>query len=45
LAFHYTKGKGYYENYIEDAAFTDFGLLPVGTEVATDLIRQKWLDK
>ena len=44
LAFHYTKGKGYYENYKEDAAFTDYGLLPVGTEVATDLIRQKWLD-
>ena len=44
LAFHYTKGKGYFENYIEDAAFTDFGLLPVGTEVTTDLIRQKWLD-
>lgn len=44
LAFHYTKGKGYYENYIEDASFTDYGLLPVGTEVATDLIRQKWLD-
>ncbi len=44
FAFHYTKGKGYYENYIENAAFTDYGLLPVGTEVATDLIRQKWLD-
>ena len=44
LAFHYTKGKGYFENYIEDAAFTDYGLLPVGTEVTTDLIRQKWLD-
>jgi len=44
LAFHYTKGKGYFENYKEDAAFTDYGLLPVGTEVATDLIRQKWLD-
>jgi iron complex outermembrane receptor protein len=44
LAFHYTKGKGYYENYEEDAAFADYGLLPVGTETATDLIRQKWLD-
>lgn len=44
LAFHYTKGKGYFENYIEDAAFADYGLLPVGTEVSTDLIRQKWLD-
>lgn len=44
LAVHYTKGKGYYENYKEDAAFTDYGLTPVGTEVTTDLIRQKWLD-
>jgi iron complex outermembrane recepter protein len=44
LAFHYTKGKGYFENYKEDAAFADYGLLPVGTETTTDLIRQKWLD-
>jgi iron complex outermembrane receptor protein len=44
LAFHYTQGQGYFENYIEDAAFADYGLLPVGTEVTTDLIRQKWLD-
>ena len=44
LAFHYTKGKGYYENYKEDADFADYGLLPVGTETTTDLIRQKWLD-
>ncbi|MBA0882555.1 TonB-dependent receptor [Flavobacterium undicola] len=44
LAFHYTKGKGYYENYKEDADFGDYGLLPVGSETSTDLIRQKWLD-
>ena len=44
LAVHYTKGKGYYENYKEDADFADYGLLPVGTETSTDLIRQKWLD-
>jgi iron complex outermembrane receptor protein len=44
LAFHYTQGKGYFENYIEDAAFADYALLPVGIEVSTDLIRQKWLD-
>ena len=44
LAFHYTKGKGFYENYKEDADFADYGLLPTGTEVTTDLIRQKWLD-
>jgi iron complex outermembrane receptor protein len=44
LAFHYTKGKGYFENYKEDAAFADYGLLPVGTQTTTDLIRQRWLD-
>jgi len=44
LAFHYTKGKGYYENYKEDADMADYGLLPVGTVTTTDLIRQKWLD-
>lgn len=44
LAFHYTKGKGYYENYKEDADFADYGLQPVGTITTTDLIRQKWLD-
>jgi iron complex outermembrane receptor protein len=44
IALHYTKGKGYYENYKEDADFTDYGLLPIGTETTTDLVRQKWLD-
>ena len=44
LAFHYTKGNGYYENYKEDADFADYGLLPVSGIAATDLIRQKWLD-
>jgi iron complex outermembrane receptor protein len=44
LALHYTKGKGYYENYQQDAAFEDFGLEPVVGITATDLVRQKWLD-
>jgi iron complex outermembrane receptor protein len=44
LAFHYTKGKGYYENYKEDAEMADYGLLPVGSVTTTDLVRQKWLD-
>lgn len=44
LAFHYTKGKGYYENYKEDATMADYGLLPVGAVTTTDLVRQKWLD-
>jgi iron complex outermembrane recepter protein len=44
LAFHYTKGKGYYENYKEDTDMADYGLPPVGAVNTTDLIRQKWLD-
>jgi iron complex outermembrane receptor protein len=44
LAFHYTKGKGYYENYKEDADMADYNLNPVGAVVTTDLVRQKWLD-
>lgn len=44
VALHYTKGKGYYENYKEDASFEDYGLFPVAGELSTDLIRQKWLD-
>lgn len=44
LAFHYTKGQGYYENYKEDADMADYNLNPVGTINTTDLVRQKWLD-
>jgi iron complex outermembrane receptor protein len=47
LAFHYTKGKGYYEEYMEDQNFSDYGLAPIATAPTvntTDLIRQKWLD-
>ncbi|WP_281337087.1 TonB-dependent receptor [Flavobacterium eburneipallidum] len=44
LAFHYTKGKGFYENYKEDADMTDYNLQAVGAITTTDLIRQKWLD-
>ncbi|HWS60055.1 MAG TPA: TonB-dependent receptor [Flavobacterium sp.] len=47
LAFHYTKGKGYYENYKEDQDFADYGLNPISdapTVTTTDLVRQKWLD-
>ncbi|HEX9979965.1 MAG TPA: TonB-dependent receptor [Flavobacterium sp.] len=48
LAFHYTIGKGYYENYKEDADFGEYGLTPViagGETISeTDLVRRKWLD-
>lgn len=47
LAFHYTKGKGYYEEYKEDQDFSDYGLAPIvaaPTVNTTDIVRQKWLD-
>ncbi|GGD18772.1 TonB-dependent receptor [Flavobacterium orientale] len=48
LAFHYTMGKGYFEQYKEDEDFADYGLSPItlGGETidVTDLIRRRWLD-
>lgn len=44
LALHYTKGKGFYENYKSDEAFADYGMTPPAGQTTTDLIRQKWLD-
>ena len=48
FALHYTPGKGFYENYKEDADYADYGLAPIvigGTTISsTDLVRQKWLD-
>ena len=44
LAFHHTKGKGYYEDYKENVAFDDYNLAPVSGQASTDLVRQKWLD-
>lgn len=44
LAVHYTKGKGYYEEYAEDQDFSAYGFLPLASINTTDLVRQKWLD-
>jgi len=45
---HYTKGKGYYENYKQDAKFSKYNLPNIiegGTEIKkSDFIRKKWLD-
>lgn len=47
-ALHYTKGKGYFEQYKQDEAFSDYGLpdVEIGGEIitSTDLIRRRWLD-
>jgi len=46
-ALHYTKGKGYYEEYRADQNYADYGLQEViiGDSVITntDLIRRKWM--
>ncbi|MDN3595602.1 TonB-dependent receptor [Zunongwangia endophytica] len=48
LAFHYTYGRGYYEEYEEDANLNSFGLsnfMANGEEVTTsDLVNTSWLD-
>lgn len=53
LAFHYTKGKGYYENYKYNEPVEGYGAIEPTKMVensdgdlvpGTDLIRQKWLD-
>lgn len=48
LAFHYTYGRGYFEQYRPDASFSEYGLNPIpqgnDTINSTDLIRRKWLD-
>lgn len=45
---HYTKGKGYYEEYKENQKFSGYGLPDIqikdSTIKSTDLIRRKWLD-
>jgi iron complex outermembrane receptor protein len=48
-ALHYTKGRGYYEEYKVQDSLKNYGLNPVviagGDPVkATDLIRRRWLD-
>lgn len=48
IALHYTKGKGYYEEFQENQAFADYGLNDVvigGTTITTtNMITRKWLD-
>jgi len=48
LALHYTKGRGYYENYDQSASFNDYGLNDVivgnDTITNTDLVNRKILD-
>ncbi|WP_080317973.1 TonB-dependent receptor [Croceivirga radicis] len=48
LAFHFTHGRGYFEQFREDDDFSTYGFDPItvkGEEVnTTDLIRRRWLN-
>jgi iron complex outermembrane receptor protein len=48
IALHYTRGRGYFEQFREDDDFATYGFEPInvdGEEVnTTDLIRRRWLD-
>lgn len=41
---HYTKGKGYYENYKQGDPFARYNLPDFGGEEYSDFIRKKWLN-
>ncbi|OKL39118.1 TonB-dependent receptor [Pontibacter flavimaris] len=47
-AFHFTRGRGYYEQYKYNQKLANYGIAPVvlgdTTISRSDLIRQKWLD-
>lgn len=45
FALHYTRGKGYYEQYKDAADLSDYGITDTSANsIETDLIRQKHLD-
>lgn len=48
ISFHYTRGKGYFEQYKQDEAFEDLGLpnVTIGNETieSSDVIVRRWLD-
>lgn len=48
FAVHYTRGRGYFEQFREDDDFATYGLEPISVNgdlvETTDLIRRRWLD-
>jgi len=48
ITFHYTKGKGYYEQFKQNATMANYAIdsETIGGEIllSTDLVRRKWLD-
>ncbi len=44
IALHYTSGKGYFEQFKEDADFADYNLPDFSGNTFTDLVVKRWLD-
>lgn len=48
IAVHYTKGFGYFENYVTNKPLAEYGIEPINvngeTKESSDLIRRKYLD-
>ena len=44
IALHYTLGKGYYEQYKEDATLSNYNLPDFNSNTTADLVTKKWLD-
>jgi len=44
VAFHYTIGKGYFEQYREDEDLNDYNLAAFNGNSISDLVRKRWLD-
>ena len=48
IALHYTKGKGYYEEFKKAQSFSNYGLQDIiignDTIASTNLVRRRWLD-
>ena len=44
VAFHYTIGKGYFEQYREDENLADYNLPTFNGNSISDLVRKRWLD-
>lgn len=44
LALHYTRGKGYFEQYKEDEDLSEYNLPSYQGNFISDLVRKRWLD-
>lgn len=44
IALHYTTGKGYFEQYNEDASFSDYNFPNFQNDTISDLVTKRWLD-